>query len=388
MKILHVIGYFQPELGYEEYYLAKEQVKQGHDVYVLTSDRIWPFRHIQLSDRKRDIGDVIVDGIKLIRLKSYFEVRDFILFFDIHKNIKNISPDIIHVHEPRQGIYGLSVKRVAKKLNIPYVVDVHEYSMGNIKSMIEYKLFRKHIIKPVLKNAANVLGMTKETVSFLKNVYSVNSIYIPLGANEERFKVCSDSRNSIRKKYNIGENEILFTFTGKITPSKGIEIILNNISQLLKENIPVKLLIVGIGNSEYEKKLKLKIFELNLEKSVIFVSHVEPVVLYKYFNAADVGYWPLSPTISILEALACGLPIIVPNNDITGTLVSNICGVSIDPNNHWDEILTVVNRVLCNSYSRETIRNYFLEKFSYNKIESDIFAIYNESVQSKEKGIL
>jgi hypothetical protein len=42
MKIIHVIDYFQPQLGYQETFLAKEQAKQGHEVYVLTSDRYNP----------------------------------------------------------------------------------------------------------------------------------------------------------------------------------------------------------------------------------------------------------------------------------------------------------------------------------------------------------
>ena len=40
MRIVHVIGYFQPEYGYEEYYTALTQLKFGHEVHVITSDRI------------------------------------------------------------------------------------------------------------------------------------------------------------------------------------------------------------------------------------------------------------------------------------------------------------------------------------------------------------
>ena len=38
MKIVHIAGYFMPELGYQEYYLAKKHRELGHDVYVICSD--------------------------------------------------------------------------------------------------------------------------------------------------------------------------------------------------------------------------------------------------------------------------------------------------------------------------------------------------------------
>ena len=47
MKILHVLGYYQPEFGYKEYFLAREQVKAGHEVYIVASDVIYPFKEIE-----------------------------------------------------------------------------------------------------------------------------------------------------------------------------------------------------------------------------------------------------------------------------------------------------------------------------------------------------
>ena len=43
MKIVHLCSYIQPKLGYQEYYLAKEHAKMGHEVIVISSDRYYPF---------------------------------------------------------------------------------------------------------------------------------------------------------------------------------------------------------------------------------------------------------------------------------------------------------------------------------------------------------
>ena len=42
MKIVHVIDYFQPMVGYHETFLDKEHARMGHDVYIIRSDRYNP----------------------------------------------------------------------------------------------------------------------------------------------------------------------------------------------------------------------------------------------------------------------------------------------------------------------------------------------------------
>ena len=64
MKILYIVPFFYPVKGGAEnhiYYLAKELVKKGHDVHVITSN----------LDRNSLIKKEfeIIDGIKIYRLK-------------------------------------------------------------------------------------------------------------------------------------------------------------------------------------------------------------------------------------------------------------------------------------------------------------------------------
>ena len=104
LKIVHICPYFQPELGYEEYYTAYFQAKMGHDVYVITSDRLFPFRNIEKmleqvgaknTSRKRRKGFQVVDGIKVYRQPVIIEsLYDFILIKGLKKVLNKIRPDI------------------------------------------------------------------------------------------------------------------------------------------------------------------------------------------------------------------------------------------------------------------------------------------------------
>ena len=55
MKIVHLVDYFQPKVGYQEYFLALEHQKLGHDIRVITSDYYFPFVNY-------DHGGSIYDG--------------------------------------------------------------------------------------------------------------------------------------------------------------------------------------------------------------------------------------------------------------------------------------------------------------------------------------
>ena len=55
---------------------------------------------------------------------------------------------------------------------------------------------------------------------------------------------------------------------------------------------------------------------LNLDNKIFFRDFVPNTELPKYYNAADVGIWPGDHSITVIEAIATGLPVIVPENDM------------------------------------------------------------------------
>src|SRR3989344_9365136 len=117
MKIVHLMGYFVPELGYQEYYLAKKHKEMGHDVYVIASDSLYPFPNIENMlkeagakevSRKRKPGLSIIDGIKVYRLNHWLEYSDFILVKGLKKTLEKIKPDVVFAHESRRGLPALA----------------------------------------------------------------------------------------------------------------------------------------------------------------------------------------------------------------------------------------------------------------------------------------
>lgn len=64
MRIVHVVDYFMPQFGYQEPFLAKWQLKMGHEVYVVTGDRYCPgIARIGPSKGVRRGGFFVEEGI-------------------------------------------------------------------------------------------------------------------------------------------------------------------------------------------------------------------------------------------------------------------------------------------------------------------------------------
>ena len=76
------------------------------------------------------------------------------------------------------------------------------------------------------------------------------------------------------------------------------------ISDLRNQGLPFKGLFIGDGHQ------KNMIESINGTTILPFVKHAE---LPKYYQLADIGVWPTQESMSMLDAAACGLPIVVSN---------------------------------------------------------------------------
>ncbi|MDP3766144.1 MAG: glycosyltransferase, partial [Nanoarchaeota archaeon] len=174
MKIVHLMGYFVPELGYQEYYLAKKHKEMGHDVYVIASDLLYPFPDIETmlkeagakdTSRQRKPGFSIVDGIKVYRLKHLLEYSDFILVKGLKQTLNDIKPDVVFAHESRQGTpalaglwkRGIGYKFIIDQHDFWHIVKNHGPIMRTLR-YLEYEIFRKRFVNFAIKKADAIIA--------------------------------------------------------------------------------------------------------------------------------------------------------------------------------------------------------------------------------------
>jgi glycosyltransferase involved in cell wall biosynthesis len=322
MKIIHVIEYFQPQLGYQETFLAKEHAKLGHEVYVVTSDRYSPWLYSGnaaksvLGKRLKKPGFFIEEGIQVWRLKTLIELPQILWMGGLMKKLKELEPDLVIVH----GIVNIAPIRIAlmkkRKKNFKLVFDDHMvfFASNNILRLF-YFPFKWFFSCLIQRNADVIVGTHYETsIKFMNKYYGIppNRVtLIPLGADESLFRFDSSARNQIRHQYSVTDKQIVFIYAGKMIKDKGPHILIRAAMNLMKKHDKILVFLLGNGSQMYVEEMKHLIKTENLDRKFIWHNTVPNNELYRFYSSADVAVWPRECSLSMIEAMACNLPIII-----------------------------------------------------------------------------
>lgn len=115
-----------------------------------------------------------------------------------------------------------------------------------------------------------------------------------------------------RTALGIGNEEVLFTFAGRLVGWKGMAVAVRALAEPALRDLPVKLLVIGEGNDK--AALVALVGRLGLADRVIFQGAVPHRDLPSWYALSDAGVFPSIADeafgITIAEAMACGLPVI------------------------------------------------------------------------------
>ena len=199
------------------------------------------------------------------------------------------------------------------------VVDDHKtHSLGarNVRiRWLYYAAFRLMFSRRISKCADHLVAVTDETREHMIRLYGLppdKISTIPLGCDSTLFQRDLRVRNELRAKFGIEDGQVVFCYVGKVTPEKGVSILVEAALSLLKERDDVAFLLVGGEDREYAAGLRALIGESTQARNrFIFLPPVPNTELSRYYSVADVGVWPMQCSMTMIEAMACGLPIII-----------------------------------------------------------------------------
>lgn len=323
MKIVHLIDYFQPKIGYQETFLAREHAKLGHDVTVLTSDRYFPFPNYEstftalLGNRHVGTGKRIEEDISVWRLPSW-EIPGSPLIFlrGLEQAVFTIHPDVIYCH----GVYSLTsylAARLKKPIGYTLAYDSHAAAFNTpltdtLAKRCYFSLYQR-IFAPVIKQEADaIFAVGDDEQKFLKDTLKLVDYAVPiirLGVDTLRFRFSQSERERIRKELGISEKDLVVVCAGKMGKEKDIPVLVEAVNQLGMKNI--RLLLIGDGYDGNASDQVKDPFQL------IHIPYVPNEKLPDYFSASDIGVWPGNFTMTILEAMSCSLPVTLPQQSST-----------------------------------------------------------------------
>ncbi len=192
------------------------------------------------------------------------------------------------------------------------------------------------------------------------------------------------AREQVRNRHGVEGPFILFVST--IEPRKNVPTLLRAVWQLLecyKED--VRLVLAG-GKGWLFQDAFAMVEDLKLDSRVHFVGRVSSEDLLHLYNAAEMLAHPafyegfgLPP----LEAMACGLPVVVANVASLPEVVGD-AGLLIDPHDA-DELTVAMWRLLNDSDLREEMQRKGLrqaERFSWERAARETVEIYQLATEN------
>jgi len=101
------------------------------------------------------------------------------------------------------------------------------------------------------------------------------------------------ARDSIRARYTVGPDAVLFTAFGKVTTEKRIALAINALGTLVRDGLDIHVL--GVGDDDGYATLRGEIARAGVEGRVHAAGHVPDAEIANYLDASDVGLclrWP------------------------------------------------------------------------------------------------
>lgn len=284
--------------------------KLGHKVLIVTADtkarRHYQFRgvlHCPAMELKRIYGYGLASPISRTRLKY----------------LKNFNPDIIHIHtEFSIGLFGVMA---AKSLNVPLVFTMHTMYDDYIYYVAPKPFYpavktASHSYAKFLTNQASaVTGPSAKVQQYLDQCGIDKDVHvIPNPVELDAFdatKFTDEDKSALRKKLGFSDDESLVCFVGRLGREKSVDVLLRYWAKTITPEDRVKLLVVGEGPAR-EELIELA-ESLGISHMVLFTGKVEHIELPPYYAICNMYVTAsLSDTnsISMLEGMAAGLPVI------------------------------------------------------------------------------
>jgi glycosyltransferase involved in cell wall biosynthesis len=307
--------------------------------------------------------------------------------FYVQKKLKKLIEinkyDIIHCHTPIAGALTRLVARKSRKngTNIIYTAHgFHFYKGAPIKNWLIY-----YPIEKWLSRYTDVLiTINNEDYQRAKKSFKAERVeYIPgVGLDTKKFTNVTIDKSAKRKELGLPEDALVLLSVGELNKNKNHEIVIKALVQL--NNSKIHYVICGQGPLEqYLIEVANKVGLDNRVKLLGFRSDIAEIC-----KAADIFAFPSSREglpVSLMEAMAAGLPVVCSNTRGNTDLIEDGKGGYLVEPDDVEGFAKAINRLILNPELRRVMGQHNLEavkRFDIDNISKDMARIY-QTVRSR-----
>lgn len=379
MRIAQIVSTFPPYMagtGNVCLHNSLELAKLGHDVTVFTSK--YPDEDYQYPD-----------SIKVVRFKPFFRIGNAPFMPQLMKLPKF---DIVHLHYPFVFGAELVLLNSLVKRNV-FVITYHQDLLfkGFLRYLVEG--YNEVMGNLVLSKARKILApsldyLASSSVKHMMRRRKRDIIELPNGVDTDRFKPGIDC-NEIRSNYKLDDKKVVL-FVGALDKAhlhRRVDILIQAFSKI--DNQKTVLIIVGEGGlKQYFQNLAR---DSGIWDKVIFTGRILNEDLPRYYALCDLLVLPSTRVeifgLVLVEAMACGRPVIASNLPGVRTVVDNSKnGFLVNPGD-IDELASKIQYLLEHKDLREEFgkegRKKVEAKYSWSQIGRQLETTYQAVLGNK-----
>mgnify|MGYP001099494205 CR=1 FL=1 len=386
MKILHVIASVAPRYGGPSKLvleLCREVGKQQQDVTIFTTN----------IDGKQNLDvplntPVEVEGIKV----WYFPVQfpreykfSMPMLNQLRTQVQNY--DIVHIH----SIYlfhTLIAAHYCRKFKVPYLIRPHGILDPFIRNRhsCRKKIYEFFFEKRNLNGAAAIHYTAKEEMELAEPLkIRASGAIVPNGIDLSEYANLP-KYGSFRKKYPELEGRKIILFLSRINFKKGMDVLARAFGEVARKRNDVNLVLAGPDNEGYGIKVRNWLEEEIVLSRSLFTGMLLGEEKLSVLRDSDLFVLPSYSEnfgIAVVEAMACGLPVIISNKvNIWREVVEAGAGLVTDCDSH--QVAEAILEVLDDSPLAEDMgergKKLVAEKYAWPKIVDKLIRTYNDII--------
>jgi glycosyltransferase involved in cell wall biosynthesis len=318
---------FPRGMGYIGNMLPRYLARLGADVHYITMDLP---HYFQSTDRINSYGTF--DGLDVIKAGSIESYDGFTLhglghsvslgqmkFVGLERKLRELRVDVVQ-SLLAIGWPPMQAARVRRKLGFSLFTASHTtasvfplaqhasraLSPARIKNFLTRFAPGRYISRESAKCYAATVDCAQVAVDFF-GVEREKIALAPLGVDTDLFwpiRTPADrvDRIALRAELGVREDEVMFVYTGQFTDAKNPVALADAVVEMANRGLPVRGLFIGDGSQAAA---------IASRRNVVIRPFMPNASLPRYYRAADVGVWPTQESTSMLDAAACGLPVVV-----------------------------------------------------------------------------
>lgn len=239
--------------------------------------------------------------VRKLDMLSHVIGTPYPIFRNVSTYLAFIDPDLVHVNS-HLFLNSYQVVRASRSMHIPTVLTVHGVMAERDLILRALQgIYLRTVAKSTFNKVSTIVCLTK---SDAKRIATLLGSY-------DRISVVPNGVDTMFFRPSINKDPDLIVWVGRLVPEKGLMYLFKAMQSVAKEKRNAKLMVIGDG--PLKTRLISWVRKMGLYGRILFLGSLDRAKVAEILSKSSIFAFPSlreGMPLSVLEAMACGLPVV------------------------------------------------------------------------------